>query len=565
MPDRRVPLWVHAVGLGAALLVLTAWVRTDVSYSVDEPAAIIQAQLLAAGDGWLLPNPLPSIDPAGDQPYLVLSDRGDEGTAPYAKHPAYPALLALADRIGGQTAMVLLSVAGALAAAVLTARIARRIDPALEVWTLWAAGLASPLFFDSQLVIAHTLGTAAAAVGVLAALRLRRRWSWAAAVGGGAALVAATVVRTEAVLFAVVLAAALAAGGVRGRDGRRVATGVTWVGAAGLAVLADRWLLARITGAPVSGLSTAAGRDALEFLATRVSSTATMLLAPGEAWATEAQLALFLVLVSAIALGVVLRRPTASPVAVGLAGGGLVAAALAPFLLSNPAATPGILIVFPALTVGLLTVNREVWEHVVTGWLLRVGGAYALLVALTQYAQAGGVEWGARYLAVALPVLVPAAVASVSAALRRTALPTRRVALGCLVAGSLATTGLAAWSLRYTHDATRRFAGRITEAAAQAPGPDLGDGDRRPIVLATWFAVGRLTSVPGPDVRGLTVTDPRQVPELGRRLREAGVERFVLVSEEPGDLDALAPWYHRATTTGDGRIVVMEAGPGAGA
>jgi hypothetical protein len=561
MPDRRVPLWAHALGLAAALLALTAWVRTDVSYSVDEPAAIIQAKLLAAGDGWLLPNPLPSIDPEGDHPYLVLSDEGEKGTAPYAKHPVYPAVLAVADRVGGQTAMVLLSVAGALVAAVLTARIARRIDPALEVWSLWAAGVASPLFFDSQLVIAHTLGAAAAGAAVLAALSLRRRWSWAAAGGGAAALIAATMVRTEAVLFAVVLAAALAAGGVRGRDRRRVAAGGAWAGAAVLAVLADRSLLARITGAPVSGLNTAAGRDALEFLATRASSTATMLLAPGEGWAAEPQTALFLVLVAALGLGLLLRRSTASPVAVGLAGGALVAAALAPFLLGAPAATPGILIVFPVLTVGLLTLDREVWDHVVTGWLLRVGGAYVVLVALTQYAQAGGVEWGARYLAVALPVLVPVAVASVAAALRRMPAPPRRVALGCLVAASLATTGLAVWSLRYTHDATRRFVGRLSEAAAQAPGPELGDGDRRPIVLATWFAVGRLTSVPGPPVRGLTVVDPRDVPDVGRRLHEAGVERFVLVSEEAGDLDALAPWYHRAATGGDGRIVVMEAGP----
>jgi hypothetical protein len=281
-------------------------------------------------------------------------------------------------------------------------------------------------------------------------------------------------------------------------------------------------------------------------------------------WAQESQLALVAALVATMALGLLLRRPGASPVAVGVAGVGAVVAMLAPFVLSTPAAIPGILVVFPVLTVGLLTLTREVWGHPVAGFLLRVSGAFALLVGLTQYAQAGGIEWGARYLAVALPALVPVAVASVAAALRRATPRTGRVALGCLLAGTLATTALAVWSLRHTHDATRRFADRLSVAAGRAPGPDLGDGDRRPIVLTTWFNVGRLTSLPGPEARGLTVLDPQEVPDVGRRLRAAGVERFVLVAEGASDVDALAPWYHPAASGGDDQIVVMEAGPAAG-
>src|SRR6185503_15448446 len=120
--DRRAPpLGVHLALLAVVLLAVTAGVRTDVSFSMDEPAAILQAERLAGGGGWLFPNPLPALDGDAAHFYFVLSDRGPDGIATYAKHPAYPLLLAAAGRLGGQTAMVLLSVAGALAAAGLTA------------------------------------------------------------------------------------------------------------------------------------------------------------------------------------------------------------------------------------------------------------------------------------------------------------------------------------------------------------------------------------------------------------------------------------------------------------
>ena len=102
------------------------------------------------------------------------SERGATGRA-LAKHPLYPVLLAAADRLGGVTGMVLLSLAGTVAAAGLAAVLARRLDPALVRPDLWMVGLASPLLFDGFLVIAHTLGAALAAAAVLLALRAVER------------------------------------------------------------------------------------------------------------------------------------------------------------------------------------------------------------------------------------------------------------------------------------------------------------------------------------------------------------------------------------------------------
>src|SRR4051812_31794839 len=86
------------------LAAVAAWVGTDVPYSIDEPAAVLQAEQLARGDGWLTPNLLPTVDPGSRHFYVVLSDRGANGIAVYSKHPVYPALLALASRLGGRSA-----------------------------------------------------------------------------------------------------------------------------------------------------------------------------------------------------------------------------------------------------------------------------------------------------------------------------------------------------------------------------------------------------------------------------------------------------------------------------
>src|SRR3954451_4607066 len=72
--------------LALVLLVVTWWVATDVSYTSDEQAAVLQAQQLATGGGWLTPNPLPAVDPDGQYFYAVLSDQGAGGIAFYAKH-----------------------------------------------------------------------------------------------------------------------------------------------------------------------------------------------------------------------------------------------------------------------------------------------------------------------------------------------------------------------------------------------------------------------------------------------------------------------------------------------
>src|SRR4029450_12481256 len=77
------------------------------------------------------------------------------------------------DRGFGLGGMVLASVVGTVAAAAVAGLLARRVVPELAALAVWATGLATPLFFDSWLVIAHTLGAALVGAAVLSVVRAR--------------------------------------------------------------------------------------------------------------------------------------------------------------------------------------------------------------------------------------------------------------------------------------------------------------------------------------------------------------------------------------------------------
>ena len=205
------PLWAHLLALALVLAAAAAVVGTDASFSADEGAAITQARSLADGGGWIVEHPVPEVDPDGDLYPLELSARGSKGVAPFAKHPFYALVLAGAEKVGGSSAMVALSLLGTLVAAAVAAALANHLGGStLARPALWAVGLGSPLFFDGNIVIAHTLGAAAAGAAVLAALLALDRRRPALAVLVAPLVVVAVLLRTEALLFGLALAAAAA-------------------------------------------------------------------------------------------------------------------------------------------------------------------------------------------------------------------------------------------------------------------------------------------------------------------------------------------------------------------
>jgi hypothetical protein len=204
---------------------------------------------------------------------------------------------------------------------------------------------------------------------------------------------------------------------------------------------------------------------------------------------------------------------------------------------------PGLLMAAPFLAVGLVAMGSTTLAVSPARMLAGLCAVYAVAVAITQYRQAGGIEWGARYLALILPLLVPVAVFALSRALARLDGELRRAVTAALVATTVLMSVLGISTIRSFHDSTRRFAEALDATVAQVQGPDLGDGDRRPIVVTTWFVVGKLTAGAGPSVRGLTVVPREDLRSVVERLHAAGVPELAFVTLQPQELQAFDGRY----------------------
>ena len=161
-------LGLHLFALAVVVLGFLALSDPGTGASSDEGAALVQARLLRDNGSWFYDYPLGWLDHARDASPFVRGNVGTEGVAPYAKHPLYPVLLL---GVGAGTAgSLLLSGAGTVAAAAMAGCWlgGSRVTRLAPVLALWLTGVATPLLFDSGLILAHTL--AAAAVGAAAVL-----------------------------------------------------------------------------------------------------------------------------------------------------------------------------------------------------------------------------------------------------------------------------------------------------------------------------------------------------------------------------------------------------------
>lgn len=553
------PVRAHLAALAVVLLALVPLVGTGSSFSADEGAAILQARSLADGGGWIVEHPLPEVDPDAVHYPLELSERGPDGTAPFAKHPLYALMLAGADRLGGVTAMVLLSLGGTLAAAALAGALAGHIDPALRRPAVWVTGLASPLLFDGYLVIAHTLGAACAAGAVLLAVRAIERGSVTAAIAVGPCVAAAVMLRTEAALFAVALAAVVGVTAVAAAAGRRarvpaVAVAVVALGAAYGARLAERVWANRVLGGPGSG--TGGGpADNAGFLDDRIHSFVLTWLRPGYGAVSGVHVALAVMVVAILLGAIAVRRHPGDSGPLLLLGPAAAAAAVLALVIGPTNLVPGLLVAFPVCLAGLLCLRRPSLGPTAA----RVGFAtfvlFALAVIATQYATGGSGEWGGRYFALALPVLVPVLLLALRDAGRSVASSSRRWAAASLVVCSVAMAAMGVGSIRSTH----RFAADLM-ATVDGQGRLVGG---RPVMVATSGAIPRLAWATFDDQRWL-LSDPDELPGLVDRLRVAGISRFVLVTDQlDRGLSGLGASVETAKGRPDGRgwqILVLVTG-----
>jgi hypothetical protein len=530
---RRVPQLLPHLLIAAALLVgLALWAHADGQVTMDEGVAVVQARAVHHGS-WAVADPLAGVDPTGEAFPLRATTPIPGGYAPFARHPLYPALLSVADRAAGTTGMVGLSILGTLGAAAAAAALARRLDPRLPVPTLYVTALASPLLFDSTLVLAHTLGAAAAGAAAVGLVRhhesAHSASPWLAAVA--AATAATVLLRGEGLLLALAATAVFAVLAAARRSRPWALVAATLAGATGLAIVVDQWWEGRIVGHGIA--LPGPPSEAVSWLHARIDALSTTTLRADYGGGRTPALLVAgaaLLLVAAVAL----RRGTGGgriAVPAAVAGAALVAVWSTA---TSPSPVPGLLLAFPALWVGLVAGR---WADVpLARGLVLVAGLFAVAVAATQYRQGGGYEWGARYVALALPLVVPVAVLGLLRAAQAAGERGAGRALG--VALAVVTVALAGVGVAARRDAGTS-ADRLGRAiVATAPASHLGaeDEDGRPIVLSSEFAVPQATTAVFDDARWLQLYDAEIRGEAAgyvRRLLTTGVDRFTFVTLHP--------------------------------
>lgn len=465
---RSAPLWIHAVGLAIVLLVVLAVTVPGHAYFSDEGAAILQERQLRAGDGWIYDYPFAAADPSGDLRPFVNGQESDTGVAPYAKHPLYVGVLAAADGLLGVTGLVLVAVAGSLSAALAAGLLGRRIDRRLAVPSLWVAGLASPLFFDAYLVLAHTLAAATAAFAVLIALMiLDRRTSplWLFFV---LALTTGTTVllRSEGLVLvpALVVGAIVVGAGDQEKRGRAIQVGLVAAASGAIAFLGERALITAIVGDSSEG-----SRIKTEnWLAGRFTGFTQTWLAPTAQPMTSADRVTMLTPL-VLALTAFRAKQTRNGMVLA-AGFGVVALMLLPRLASGTATPiPGLAIAFPIGWAGLWMLRRRDFSSIAMRFAASAGLTMVIGVLLTQFSRGGGVEWGGRYFAVALAVVTPVLLRP-WLDLNWSGSRTRTGAVA-VVAVTLALGTIAVVTLRDGHMLHRDIAAGVEAAQAANPPP----------------------------------------------------------------------------------------------
>lgn len=522
---------VHALALLVVLAAVALLVDDGYSAITDEGAVI--AQVIGASDGtWRLDLPFaatdPAVDPEGRFVPMENSDVVDGAYLPYAKHPAYPALLVPFWKLAGHAGLLLASALGAWAAALAGSLLTRRLLPEgrlavagrsipADVAALWLLGLGTPLVFDATVVMAHGIAAATLGFTVLTVLRglvahtRVQALAWSTASMTLAA--ATTLLRSEGLLAIGALSATIGVFGLlglrpRGRDDRwewgsasgvpadlqrrRCSARASWcslclaASGAGAYLLDGRLAALLVGGDGVTPFVTT--KDGYDLVAGRAQALWSSVLRTGDPTGGSPAVVVFAATILTVAAAVLIRRR--GPVAVTtLLLVGAATLLLARHLLPEGQIT-GMVPTVPLALVGLVQLRRSDLATVTARLLLGTAALTGLAVWTTSYSIGGASEWGGRFYHVVLPLLAPLAVVGLARAAE--AVTDRRQAVlgaGALVVATASLTGL--WvrtdmEMRHTHAVLVE----ATAAAASAARPPADGG--RPVVVSDPRGLGRV-------------------------------------------------------------------------
>jgi hypothetical protein len=556
----RCPLLFH-VGLLGLMLLALAFVadRPYISYTSDEGAGIIQAQVLRTTGGWVLKDTVGPLDPKSQARAIPLGDTSAKGREPYAKHPLYPLILVGADILIGTAGYVAVSMLGLLVAAVAAALIAGELDVALIRPTLWVVGLGSPLFLDGYLVVAQTLAAAFAGVATLGAIHvIRSRGARQVALLAGVVAAAAllVLVRSEGAIFDVALGLGLLACAVGPRRAaaariRMVVAATAVLGTAGIARLAEVAARRHILGPSSTGAGIPGAPQG--FLAARIDGARESLLRP-ILGADHSAILLVIGVIGCLGAGIAARRRM-PPGMILLTGGVGVAGYLGWLVFGTPQAIPGLLIAWPVVGAALVcwpdraaAADAEARPEPVARLLVVTAALFAGGVVATEYSIGGGVEWGGRFFAAGIPLAAPILAWFVV----RVPAPQRSALLAVLGTAMTLLGVIAVDSLRTTHDNTRATFTAVAKCAAITGGTGSPVLDTRPLVVTDLQLFPQLDWANFDRYQWLA---PLSVEPYVGALSQAKVARFVLLSPTV-DADIAGSSYHVVATCRPGIVAL---------
>ncbi len=557
------PLWAHVVALAAVLVVLGLLAKPGQAFTSDEGAALLQARLIDDTGSWIYDYPLSALGLGDEARPFVRADQGDEGLAPYVKHPLYVELLRVADRLG-PLGLVATSALGTLLAAVGAALVARRFDRDLARPSLWVVGVASPLLFDSFLLLAHTLAAAGAVLAVWAALHTLDRTGWARAgwaVTLGVLVAFTAAMRSEGLLLvpAFVAAAAWALWRSRrasSRVGPLAVALAAVVGGAGV-WLAERAVMAAVIGERVA---TSGERFAGGWVSGRLEGFWATWMDTSYGANRAADLVLSLAAVLVVGAAVVFRvRPDRSTLVSGL----LIAAAacyVVRLLADRPGSIPGLAVAFPIGWAGLWLMNRRAVADPERSFVTVVALVGTVAVLFTQYARGGGIEWGGRFFAFLVPIATPLLLVAIAGA-RRTIAPSvslPRTALAAALVSTVALAVLGVGAVRRVHDQTQQVGRAIDSLAATAADPT--DPVLAHPVVVSWNRLLPQILYDRFDDYEWVAASRGDIGGSLDLLGEAGVERVIFVSPDLSrDAELVDGWQvvERSTVPGSPQEVVV--------
>lgn len=526
-------IWVHALLLGMALGLIMPLVDNGTPAAVDEGVYATQAANLAEGS-WAAPRPLPHLDNDGSHGALIDSEIVGDEWVPYSRQPLYPILLAPWYKIAGYRGMLVLSVIGTWVASLASAGLARLLDRRLAIAALWVTGVATPLLFDSYVVLGHSVAAAAAG---LVAYSLLRAWGFGAdgsisapdfrwMLGCVPSAIVLVLVRSEGAVFvgsAAVAGTLLSLSGLPNSiriDWRRMATAVL-VGTIGsIAYFGNGLWSSAIVGHHI-GTSGSVARETDPLAQTWVS-----ILRPWGIDNRYASAAMVLMVVGVIAAPLLLRMMPGRPI---LAVGFVCLAAIGSLAhhLERQELVSGLIATIPIVVMGLLLLRRVDLARTPIAFLLGTSALSTAIIIWTSYGVGGTAEWGGRFYHVLLPSLVAVSLPGLHWGL--TTLPTRlrwiAVASTLVTAVSISTAALRTLS-------EYKVFNRSEVDAVVEYHEDLGRGD--PIIFATVQQSGLTRLFWRELIDGAPIVNGGSIGGLNSMLptlNESGVDRISVITD----------------------------------